>query len=185
MKPRKACDMRPNTAAVASPPPSNASGAANTATKTARLVAGRSLSVGPGTAICVPRTPRSSSSTCRRISAARAATSICLGYDISLTRACIEPIRALLGAHARAAIHILHTREGHRPDLADLPANKRWRSRQTPGNRGVGIGDMGPRGRILVRGEPGWDIIPELAPAPASRSSTSRARDRSAPPIWI
>ncbi len=84
-----------------------------------------------------------------------------LGNDVSQLRKAIEPNRLLLAAWREAGLTVLHAREGHRPDLSDLPDSKR--------NRGWGktsIGDTGPMGRILIRGQKGHDIIPELAPLP-------------------
>jgi nicotinamidase-related amidase len=83
-----------------------------------------------------------------------------LGNDVSQLRRTIEPNRQLLAAWRAAGLTVMHTREGHRPDLTDLPPAKRVRGRSA-----TCIGDPGPMGRILVRGEAGHDIIPELYPA--------------------
>jgi biuret amidohydrolase len=84
-----------------------------------------------------------------------------LGNDVSRLRPAIAPLRALLAAARRAGLCVIHTREGHNPDLSDLHETKRLR-----GHGALTIGDMGPMGRILIVGEPGHDIIPELAPIP-------------------
>jgi nicotinamidase-related amidase len=85
-----------------------------------------------------------------------------LGQSTANTREPIGAIATLLEAARAAGMTIIHTREGHRPDLSDLNPVKRWRSRA----HGVGIGDPSNLGRALTRGEPGHDIIPELYPAP-------------------
>ncbi len=84
-----------------------------------------------------------------------------LGNDVSRLRRTIEPNRELLAAWRAKGLQVIHTREGHRPDLADLPGAKKVRGRSK-----TCIGDVGPMGRILVRGEAGHDIIPELYPLP-------------------
>ena len=84
-----------------------------------------------------------------------------LGNDVGQLRRTIEPNRRLLAAWRAAGLLAMHTREGHRPDLSDLPPAKKIR-----GGGPTHIGDDGPMGRILVRGEPGHDIIAELKPAP-------------------
>jgi len=84
-----------------------------------------------------------------------------LGNDVSRLTAIVPTVRDLLGWARAHDLRVIHTREGHRPDLGDCPPAKRERGRPT-----LRIGDKGPMGRILVDGEPGNDIVPELAPRP-------------------
>jgi biuret amidohydrolase len=82
-----------------------------------------------------------------------------LGNDVSLLRKALLPTRRVLAAARKAGILVIHTREGHRADLADL-----WPAKKERGRFKTTIGDKGPMGRILVRGEFGHDIVDELAP---------------------
>jgi biuret amidohydrolase len=84
-----------------------------------------------------------------------------LGNDVSLLRRAVPPAERVLKAVRAAGLFVVHTREGHRPDLADCPPAKKARGRLK-----AGIGDPGPMGRILVRGESGHDIVKELSPVP-------------------
>jgi len=84
-----------------------------------------------------------------------------LGNEVALLRSALGPARRVLEAARRAALLVVHTREGHRPDLSDLAPAKARR-----GNPSLRIGGPGPMGRLLVRGEPGHQIVPELTPHP-------------------
>ncbi|CAF0779082.1 unnamed protein product [Adineta ricciae] len=84
-----------------------------------------------------------------------------LGNDVSQLRQTVNSNQKLLKQWREAGLKVIYTREGHRPDLSDLSLSKKIRGRHT-----LCVGDLGPMGRILVRGEPGHDIIPELCPLP-------------------
>jgi nicotinamidase-related amidase len=84
------------------------------------------------------------------------------GVDVSLLRVTIEPVQRLLAAARSLGVRVIHTREGHRPDLSDLTPFKRQRTQGS----GAAIGSPGPLGRLLVRGEYGHDIVDEVAPWP-------------------
>lgn len=84
------------------------------------------------------------------------------GYDISASREIIPRLQKLLSVFRQKGFPIYHTREGHRSDLSTLSSREASRSRNN--TSGFGIGDQGPLGRLLIRGEPGHDIIPELKP---------------------
>ncbi|MEG6508864.1 isochorismatase family cysteine hydrolase [Methyloligella sp. 2.7D] len=84
------------------------------------------------------------------------------GYDVDAARGLIPAIQKVRAKLRDWGGLVIHTREGHRPDLSDLPPLKRWRSE----NAGAGIGSQGPLGKLLIRGEPGWEIVEPLCPEP-------------------
>ncbi len=100
-----------------------------------------------------------------------------LGNDVSQLRGVIAPLRRTLAATRAAGVTVIHTREGHLPDLSDCPPAKLKRGRPS-----MRIGDLGPGGRILIRGEHGHGIIDELAPLDGELVIDSRARARSTTP---
>lgn len=85
-----------------------------------------------------------------------------LGHDIGPLRAALEPARRCLDVARAAGLTVVHTRQGYRPDLADMPPWKRIRAELT----GSPVGQAGPLGRVLIRGEPGFEIADEVAPLP-------------------
>jgi biuret amidohydrolase len=85
-----------------------------------------------------------------------------LGYDLRSARAPLLPAALVLAAARGAGMPVVHTREGYAPDLSDCPPSRLWRSKRA----GAGIGALGPIGRALVRGEPCWEIVEEMAPLP-------------------
>jgi allophanate hydrolase len=92
----------------------------------------------------------------------------CANEEIfSSVRKVIPQTQKVLKAARKLGLHVLHTREGHRPDLSDLPASKRLRQKLAPSSpHHIGIGDVGPMGRLLIQGEKGHGIIDDLAPYP-------------------
>ena len=102
-----------------------------------------------------------------------------LGNDVAPMRAIIEPLRLVLATARSAGMAVIHTREGHQSDLSDCPPSKLARGRLPRG-----IGDPGPNGRILIRGERGHGIIDELAPIPEEPVIDKPGKGRSTPPTW-
>lgn len=89
-----------------------------------------------------------------------------MGYDLSQTRRAVEPIGDVLETVRETELDVVHTREGHDPQLADAPFNKLLRSKMAGEGHGIGETPPGGIGPLLTRGHENWDIIDELAPEP-------------------